>query len=180
VLLAIADVLTSLILIRAFSLDRNQAMAVLMFGFLIDLDHLFGMAEYVSQDQGANLLSIRHAMAADVEWKSLMHQPVTFVIVAPVALLFTYALPLLAWALHLLMDFVQTSYLGVASIPEMALTVVLMAAVIANEVQLFRQATDGPATFRAFLSWGAGRVVGEVKRWLPLPSKKAPTDPGLR
>lgn len=178
-MLAAAHILVCLIIIRIFSLDRNQALAVLMLGVMIDLDHLFGMAEYVAQNNGGTLLSIQNAMASDIVWKSMMHQPVALIVVMPMALLFTYALPLLSWALHLLMDYVQTNYLGVASLPEMALTAILAVLVITGEVSRYRKTTDGPATFRAFLGWEIGRVLGEVKRWLPARRKKVPIDSPL-
>jgi hypothetical protein len=175
-MLAIAHILVCLIIIRVFSLDRNEALAVLMLGVFIDLDHLFGMAEYVTQDNGAELLSVHHAMASDIEWKSMLHQPVALIIVLPMALLFTYALPLLSWALHLLMDYVQTYYLGVASLPEMALTVTLVGILIMDEVSLCRHITHSPVTIRTFLAWELGRVTKEARNWLPARTKKRPVD----
>ena len=166
-MLAITHLLVCLLLVRLFSLDRNEAFAILLFGFFIDLDHIFGVAEYVSTNHGANLVSVKHAMASNIEWKSLMHQPVAFLIVAPIAILFTFALPLLSWVLHLAMDFVQIQYLGIASVPEMILAVTLASVLLWDDVSLCRLRSEKRVGLRTFLSWEWGQIKAEAKHWLP-------------
>ncbi len=118
-------------------------------------------------------------MASDVEWKSMMHQPVAFFVVMPVALLFSFATPLLSWVMHLLMDYVETYYLGLASMPEMALTVILAAILVMGELNLCRKLSGEPVTFRAFVSWELDRSLGEAKQWLPSRANKKPIGPPL-
>ena len=166
-MLAITHLLVCLLLVRLFSLDRNEAFAILLFGFFIDLDHIFGVAEYVSTNHGANLVSVKHAMASNIEWKSLMHQPVAFLIVAPIAILFTFALPLLSWVLHLAMDFVQIHYLGIASVPEMILAVTLASVLLWDDVSLCCLRSEQRVGLRTFLSWEWGQIKAEAKHWLP-------------
>jgi len=173
-LLALTHLLVCLLLVRLFSLDRNEAFAVLLFGFFIDLDHIFGIAEYVSTNHGANLVSVKHAMESNIEWKSLMHQPVAFLIVAPIALLFAFALPLLSWILHLVMDFVQIHYLGIASLPELVLMTSVTALLVLDDLSLCRMLSEKPVGLRAFLGWELGQFKGEAKHWLPFPSRKVP------
>ncbi len=178
-MLAIAHILVCLLLIRLFSLDRNQAFAVLLFGFFIDLDHIFGIAEYVSMNHGVNLVSIKHAMAADIEWKSLMHQPVAFFVVAPIAVFFVYALPLLSWVLHLLMDYVQIQFLGIISKPEIFLMMTMLAILVSNDYALYSQVNDGLLSVRSFLRWELAHFKGEIRTWLPSLSRRSPTNRAL-
>ncbi len=145
-----------------------------MFGFFIDLDHVFGLAEYVSTSHGANLISIKHAMASDIEWKSLMHQPVALVVVMPVALMFTYALPLLSWALHLFMDYAQIQYLGIASTPEMILTLIAATLLVWNDYVMHRQVNEGSITIRSFLNWELRQLKAEARSWFPSWVRRTP------
>ncbi len=173
-MLAITHLLICLLLIRLFSLDRNQAFAVLLFGFFIDLDHIFGIAEYVSTNHGVNLVSIKHAMAADIEWKSLMHQPVAFFVVAPIAVFFVYALPLLSWVLHLLMDYVQIQFLGIASGAEIILALTVAAILVRDDLKLCQLIKDEPLKLRTFLSWEFSQLMREVRQWLPTWARRTP------
>jgi hypothetical protein len=120
-MLAITHLLFVMILIGWFGLDRKAAFATLLFGVLIDIDHVLGMAEFVAKDGLENSLNLQAALSSDVQWKSLLHSPQAVLFVAPVVLGFRMVLPLIAWGAHLLMDQVQMSYLGICSPVEMVL-----------------------------------------------------------
>jgi len=145
-MLAVTHLLVALVIIDLFRLDRNNAIAVLLFGVLIDLDHVIGLAIFVSQDGWSHVLDANAMMASDVQWKGFLHEPAAAFLVAPCAIGFKHALPFAAWAIHLLMDHVQQAYLGVASIPE----IILFAALAAFLVKMERDelAVRGRLTLR--------------------------------
>lgn len=127
-MLGITHLLVAILLIRLFRLDKNEAFATLLFGVFIDFDHVFGMAEFVREDGIENALNIDAALTSDVQWKSLMHDPMAAFVMVPAAIGFRFFVPLLAWGGHLLMDYVQINYLGVMSIPEFIFLGLLAAA----------------------------------------------------
>jgi hypothetical protein len=132
-MIAIVHLLVALVLIKAFRLDRTEAFAVLLFGVLIDLDHVFALVDFWSMAGMSGALDYQAAMATDLEWKSLFHSPAAAIIIGPACAGFRMATPGLAWGLHLALDWVQIEYLGVLSAVEMALLVALVVALICME-----------------------------------------------
>ncbi len=171
-LLAIAHILVCMLLIRLFSLDRNEAFTVLLFGFFIDLDHIFGLAEYFSSNHAWSQFSIHGVMDSNIEWKSLMHQPIASVIFVPSVIFLSFALIILSWSIHLLMDFVQIYFLGVVSMPEIILTFTMAALIIYDYVGLWRLRGDESIGSRSFMRWELKRAKGEIKNWLPSKSRE--------
>ncbi|MBI0584151.1 MAG: hypothetical protein ISF22_07980 [Methanomassiliicoccus sp.] len=138
-------------------MDRNQAFAVLLFGVFIDLDHAFGLVEFVSQEGLRNSFSIDAALASNIQWKSLFHSPEAALLVAPVAVSYRLAAPLIAWAAHLAMDYVQQNMLGIMSGPEFLFLGLLLAVLFYSELRLRRH--DVPDTkVRGFLIWERDRI----------------------
>ncbi|NLK26374.1 MAG: hypothetical protein GX307_07380 [Euryarchaeota archaeon] len=132
-MIALAHLLVVLILIRLFRLDQAEAFAAMLFGVLIDIDHVFGMVDFISLRGWGDSFNLSAALTADVQWKSLFHSPIAAAIVLPASVGFRMAVPLLAWGLHLLMDWVQIEYLGVLSMVEMILMLVLFAVLLVLE-----------------------------------------------
>ncbi len=132
-MIAIVHLLVVLVLIKVFKLDRTEAFAALLFGFLIDLDHIFALVDFLKVQGMSGALDYQAAMASDLEWKSLLHSPVAAIIVGPACIGFRMAIPALAWGLHLAMDWVQIEYLGVLSAVEMTLLFALIVALICLE-----------------------------------------------
>ena len=46
-MIALTHLVLALLLIKFFGLDRNAAFATLLFGVFIDLDHLFGVFDFL-------------------------------------------------------------------------------------------------------------------------------------
>jgi hypothetical protein len=172
-MIALTHLVLALLLIKFFGLDRNAAFATLLFGVFIDLDHLFGVFDFLMRDGWANALNINAAMASNIQWKSLLHSPEGILFVAPVVLMSRWTIPLVAWGLHLLMDYVQINYLGIFSPFEM----VLLAALSIGLLHLERQdylAETGNASYRRFLDWEVAKlvtfasglpVISQIRRW---------------
>ncbi|NLT36966.1 MAG: hypothetical protein GXX95_02250 [Methanomassiliicoccus sp.] len=149
-MLATTHLLFALILIGWFGLDRKAAFAVLLFGVLIDIDHVLGMAEFVAKEGVENSLNLQAALSSDVQWKSLLHSPQAVLFVAPVVLGFRMVLPLVAWSAHLLMDYVQMNYLGICSPAEMFL-MGLMALVLLHMRRAEFSATSGDPSLKGLI-----------------------------
>ncbi len=129
-MIAVVHLLVVLVLCKLFRLDRTEAFAALLFGVLIDLDHVFALVDFVKVQGMSGALDYQAAMASDLEWKSLLHSPVAAIVIGPVSVGFRMAIPALAWGLHLVLDWVQIEYLGVLSGVEMLLLVGLLGALL--------------------------------------------------
>jgi len=164
-MLALTHLVLAVVLIRWFNLDRNAAFATLLFGVFIDLDHIFGIIDFVARDPG-NALNLDAALSSDIQWKSLAHSPVGILFVAPVALAANTVIPILAWGLHLVMDYVQIYYLGIASPVEMLLLTLLVIGLLYIERMEYQAATGDPS-FRGLLKWEADRAAAMASA-LPL------------
>lgn len=132
-MIAIVHLLVVLVLCKVFKLDRTEAFAALLFGVLIDLDHVFALVDFLKVQGMSGALDYQAAMASDLEWKSMLHSPAAAIIIGPACMGFRMAIPALAWGLHLVLDWVQIEYLGVLSAVEMVLLVTLVVALIVLE-----------------------------------------------
>ncbi len=120
-MLAITHLAVSLLLIQLLSLDRNDAFVALMFGVIIDVDHLFGLNSYAKTNGIASIFDLKSLMNADGQWKSLLHSPISIMIVGPISTASRIAVPLIFWGIHISMDWLEDSLLGVFSGPELIL-----------------------------------------------------------
>ncbi len=126
-MIAITHLVVSLLLIELMHLDRNDAFIALVFGVFIDLDHLFGLRDYVSANGVVAMFEFDDLINPGGQWKSLMHSPVAVMVIGPVSIASRLAIPLIFWGVHLLMDALQEGILGVFSSQE-ALLLFLAAA----------------------------------------------------
>jgi hypothetical protein len=156
-MLAVTHLFIALLLIRAFNLDRNTAFMTLLFGVFIDLDHIFGMIDFVTREGLGNALNLNAALTSDVQWKSLLHSPEGILFVGPVALITRMLVPLLAWGLHILLDYVQIYYLGICSPLEILLMALLFIALLAYEKKDHDAVADDPS-LRGLLKWEVQRI----------------------
>jgi hypothetical protein len=172
-MLALTHLILALLLIRAFGLDRNAAFATLLFGVFIDLDHLFGMVDFLAREGWSNALNVQAALSSDIQWKSLLHSPEGALFVAPVLLVSRMAVPLLAWGLHLVMDHVQIYYLGICSPIEILLLVAMGFALLYIENRSYREMAEAPS-LKGLFRWEAARIslyvetlpiVRSLRRW---------------
>ncbi|HXZ24253.1 MAG TPA: hypothetical protein VEH08_05910 [Methanomassiliicoccales archaeon] len=170
-MLATTHLLFVILVILWLNLDRYEILAVLTFGVFIDLDHLLALPGYVAQTGLANALNPDAAMTSGVVWKSILHNPMCAVVIGPLSLGFRYALPFVVWGAHLFMDWVQMTYLGVASPTEMALCALMLAAIGHLEHQKYAAIGPRPRSLMTFFSWEKGRVLGTLKSGLSLARK---------
>ncbi len=124
-MLAITHVVVSVLLIHLLTLDRNDAFVALLFGVFIDLDHLLGLGGYVQSKGVVGLFDTHSLMNPGGQWKSMLHNPISLGVVAPISVGWRFAIPLLFWGVHLSMDWAEENVLGNFSVAEMLL--VLMA-----------------------------------------------------
>lgn len=162
-MLAVTHLVVSLALIQILTLDRNDAFVALMFGVFIDVDHLFGLKDYMDARGVAAVLDFDSLMHADGQWKSMLHSPIAVMVVGPVATASRLALPLVFWGVHITMDFAEDAYLGLFSAFEMAL---LAGSATALLVIGFRRAraTEPEIRFMGFLSSQWSRIVSPFTR----------------
>lgn len=111
----------TLLLCLILNLNRDEWFVALMFGVLIDADHLFGAPRYVSHNGGAALLRRSWDDGSGLPWKSLLHYPVGAFVVAPLSIGWRYFLPVLFWAMHLELDYIQNATLSWSTPIEAAL-----------------------------------------------------------
>ncbi len=172
-MIALTHLVLAVLLIRFFGLDRNAAFATLLFGVFIDFDHLFGMVDFLMREGWSNALNVNAALASDIQWKSLLHSPEGILFVAPVVLISRWMIPLLAWGLHLTMDYVQIYYLGIFSPFEIGLLIALTLGLLHLERQDYLGET-GNTSLRTFMDWEVARlttfasglpVVSHIRRW---------------
>jgi hypothetical protein len=120
-MLAVTHLIVSLLLINLLTLDRNDSFVALLFGVFIDVDHLFGLRGYVEANGIWSIFDVGSLVAADGQWKSVLHSPVAAIVVGPVASASRLAIPLLFWGVHVSMDCVEDTVLGLFSAWEFAL-----------------------------------------------------------
>lgn len=149
-MLSITHVAVTLLLIQLMNLDRNDAFVAMLFGVFIDLDHLFGLASYTQTNGVSSLFDFHSLMDPGGQWKSLLHSPVSVALVTPLSLASRLAIPLLFWAVHLSMDFVEQNYLGNFSPIEAGLLFLAGFWLVALRYGRFAIGKDRP-TFSAYI-----------------------------
>jgi hypothetical protein len=120
-MLAVTHLIVSLLLIQFLTLDRNDSFVALLFGVFIDVDHLFGLRDYVAANGVSSVFDLGSLMNADGQWKSFLHSPMAAVAVGPIASASRLGLPLLFWGVHISMDYFEDAVLGLFSAWEFAL-----------------------------------------------------------
>lgn len=88
-------------------LDRNEWFVAVMFGIVIDVDHLFALPRYVSANGWSAVLNQSWDDGSGLPWKSWFHYPLTAIVVGHLSLGWRFALPIAFWSLHLGMDGLQ-------------------------------------------------------------------------
>jgi len=154
----------TLLIVMLFRLDENEAFVALLFGVFIDIDHLFGYVDYITTYGVVGAVDAQGMLDSDVQWKSLMHNPVTVIVVAPVAIAFRYAVPLLCWVVHLTMDWAQIEILGIASPLEMLILFGSIAGIWYIRARDYRD-LKGSYTLAGHVHWeldGLGDMVSRV------------------
>lgn len=129
-MLSITHLIVSLLLVQLLNLDRNDAFVALVFGVFIDVDHLFGLKQYAESRGIAAVLDFDSLMNPGGQWKSMFHSPIAVGVIAPLSIGSRLAIPILFWAVHLVMDFAEDAFLGLFSAPEATLAALAGTALI--------------------------------------------------
>lgn len=129
-MLAITHIAFALALILLLNLNRSEAMVALAFGVFIDIDHFWGLCSYVKAEGLTNISNISDMMASDVQWKSVLHSPVSLAMIVPLSSSFRFFIPTIFWGSHIVMDFMQQNFLGIASPAEFAIFGILLVSII--------------------------------------------------
>lgn len=88
-------------------LDRNEWFMALLFGVVVDADHLFALPRYVSDNGWSAVLRQTWDDGSGLPWKSWLHYPMAAVVVGHLSVGWRFALPLSFWAIHVGMDGLQ-------------------------------------------------------------------------
>jgi hypothetical protein len=102
-------------------------------------------------------LDVNTAIASNILRKSLMRSPEAFFLMAPIAAGYRLAVPLMTWTAHLLMDYIQISFLGVMSGTEFFFLGALIIVLFWVELREIWSHAPG-ATVRDLLFWEAYRL----------------------
>lgn len=100
------------------NLNRDEWFVALMFGVIIDADHIFAAPRYLSDNGWEALLRPTWDDGSGLPWRSLLHYPVGFFLVAPLAVGWRYLVPLLFWAVHVGVDELQNATLSQSALIE--------------------------------------------------------------
>lgn len=100
------------------SVDRNDAFVALLFGVFIDIDHVLGLQNYAESHGLKAIFDLDSLMNPGGQWKSMLHNPVAVAVVGPLSVASRLAIPLVFWAVHISMDYLEDSFLGLFSAPE--------------------------------------------------------------
>lgn len=130
-MLAITHLVVTLLLIHILVLDRNDAFVAIVFGVLIDLDHLMGLKDYADAHGMKALMDWDTLVNPGGHWKSILHNPIAIAFVGPLSTVSRLGIPLLFWGVHMTMDVIQESYLTQFSAAEAMLLLFSTAALIA-------------------------------------------------
>src|SRR4030065_7187 len=90
-MIAVTHLVVCLLLIELMHLDRNDAFVAWVFGVFIDLDHLFGLRDYVQANGVMAVFDMDDIVNPGGHWKSLMHSPIAVMVVGPVFIAFRLA-----------------------------------------------------------------------------------------
>lgn len=105
------------------SLNRDEWFVAITFGVLLDADHLFAAPRYISDNGWAAILRPTWDDGSGLPWRSLLHYPIGFFVVAPLAVGWRYLLPLLFWSVHVGIDELQKATLSQSAAIESAVLV---------------------------------------------------------
>lgn len=108
-MLTTTHIAVTIFLCLLLNLNQDEWFVALLFGVMIDADHIFGAPRYVSHHGWGALLHRSWDDGSGSTWKSLLHYPVGAFVVLPLSTGWRYMLPALFWSLHLEMDYIQNA-----------------------------------------------------------------------
>jgi hypothetical protein len=128
-----------------------------MFGVFIDGDHLFAAQRYISDNGYAAILSPTWDDGSGHTWKSLLHYPVGFFVVAPLAIGWRFMVPLLFWSVHLGMDYLQIEVVKYSTPMETVVFAVACTGILFVQYRAWRELRPD-SDFSNYVAFLRGRV----------------------
>jgi len=114
------------------NLNRDEWFVALLFGVVIDADHLFAVPRYVSDNGVAAILSPTWDDGSGLPWKSSFHHPEGAFVVGYLAIGWRLFIPFLFWGTHLAIDEFQLATIEYSGIIEL----IFLSAVVGGIVVL--------------------------------------------
>jgi len=99
--------LVTVLIVMLLRLNRDEVFIALMFGVVIDIDHIFALPRYVEDNGWAAILRQSWDDGTGLPWRSWLHHPMSAIVVGHLSEGWRYLLPLPFWAIHLGMDWLQ-------------------------------------------------------------------------
>lgn len=145
-------------------LNRDEWFIALMFGVVVDADHLFALPRYVSDNGWDAVLRQTWDDGSGLPWKSWFHYPVSAIVVGHLSLGWRFALPLAFWSTHLGMDWLQLQLATYNTIVESAVLLAATGGVLYIDYSDWSRRTgrSGLSSFASDLSARAKASVGGV------------------
>jgi hypothetical protein len=88
-------------------LNRDEWFLAIMFGVVVDADHLFAVPRYVEANGWGAILRQTWDDGSGLPWRSWFHHPMSAIVVGHLSEGWRYLVPLPFWAVHLGMDWLQ-------------------------------------------------------------------------
>lgn len=168
-MMAFNHLLVVIILIRLLKLDHNEAFVAILFGFLIDLDHLMGIPSFINEHGWAAIFNMDSLLHNDIQWKSAMHGTEAFLVVSVISLLFRMYIPVLFWGVHIFMDWAQVTHWNIVAWPEPMFMLFFGTILLYIEHRIYSDSVyEGNRSWRNFLSFIWIRFVNFWKDIFPL------------
>lgn len=101
----LATLLGCALLALARPVAPKEWLLAIAFGVVIDLDHLLQLPQYVATHAWSDMTPADIARWGS-EWQGFMHTPWALALVVPATFVFASWMPLAAWGLHMVLDFV--------------------------------------------------------------------------
>jgi len=136
-MMAFNHLLVVIILIRLLKLDHNEAFVALLFGFLLDLDHLMGIPSFINEYGWVAIFNIDSLLHNEVQWKSAMHSSEAFIVVSVISIFFRMYIPIMFWSIHILMDWVQVTYWNIIAWPELIIMIIFGIILLSIEFRIY-------------------------------------------
>jgi hypothetical protein len=112
-------------------LSRDEWFMAMLFGVVIDVDHLFALPRYVADNGWPAILRQTWDDGSGLPWRSWLHHPMSALVVGYLSPGWRLALPLAAWAIHLGMDGLQLVLGDMNTVAESAILISSTAGIVA-------------------------------------------------
>ena len=141
----LATLLGCALLNLARPLAPREWLLALTFGVAIDIDHLLQIPAYIAAN-GWSQLTPSAITQWGGAWQGFMHTPWALALVLPAMFVFSSWMPLAAWALHMILDFIVAKHLVHFGGPtEWLIITTMLAALLALAIRDHRLHGSGAA-----------------------------------